>query len=195
MDKVELLRYIAVTFAFLLFISLYFNFKFSKMLKKYRKNENILIRSAYFNPVTDLPNRENIDLIISEQIDRALRHNQTFLLTVIKLKNYHEVKMHSEKLANEFIIEASDRLLASIRDEDSLAHITDDGFVIVFNEYLDEENYDVILQRIKESFSNKPNLDTKYQIDFEIAYGHSKYPDDGTDAGLLIDTATKKALK
>jgi len=191
----ELLQYIMSGVIFLLFISIYFNFKFFNSLKKYKLNENQLIRGAYFNPITDLPNRANIELVISEQIDRALRHNQTFLVSIIKVLNYYDVKLHSEELAAEYIVDASDRLLSCVRDEDIVGHITEDGFIIVFNEYLDEENYDIIITRIKERFLQTPNLDTKYQIEFKISCGHTKYPDDGTDVKLLIERATQNALK
>ena len=191
----EWVQYVLIALGLLLLISLYFNLKFSKLLKLHSQNDNALIRGAYFNPITELPNRANIDLVISEQIDRALRHNKTFLITVIKVTNYHDVKIRSKELANKFMLEASDRLLSSIRDEDIVGHITDDGFVIVFNEYLDEENYDIILNRIKTAFSEEPHIDTKYHIEYNIGIGHTNYPKDGTDAKLLIDRATHNALK
>ncbi|MEN4053424.1 MULTISPECIES: diguanylate cyclase [Sulfurimonas] len=191
----DLYQYLAAVFALLFFISLYFNFRFFKTIKRHNENDNALIRSAYFNPVSDLPNRANIELVLSEQIERALRHNQTFLITVIKIMNYHDVKIRSKELADEFMYEASNRLLSSIRDEDIVGHITDDGFIIVFNEYLDEKNYHIIIDRIKVAFSEKPHINTKYHIEYNLSIGYSKYPNDGTDAKLLIDRATRNALK
>jgi len=62
------------------------------------------------HPVTSLPNKENIKIVISEQIQRALRH---------------DVYLHSEVLAHECIREASDRLLYSTRDEDIIGQISE----------------------------------------------------------------------
>jgi len=188
-------QYAVIVLGLVVVVSLYFNFKFFNTIKRDNENSTALIRSAYFNPVSDLPNRANIELVISEQIDRALRHNQTFLITVVKVLNYHEVKVRSKELADEFIREASDRLLSSIRDEDIIGHITDDGFIIVFNEYLDESNYHIIINRIKEAFLEEPHIDTKYHIEYNLGIGHSKYPNNGSDAKLLIDKATHNALK
>jgi len=195
MIQEQWLQYMTAILVVLLFISIYFNFRFSNLLKKRKENENLLIRNAYFNPITDLPNLVNIEIVINEQIDRAFRHNQTFLLTVVKIMNYHEVKLRSEDLADKFMLEASDRLLSSIRDEDLVGHITEDSFLIIFNEYLDEDNYDIIIERIKQKFAKELNLDTKYQIEYKISFGHTKYPNDGTDTKLLIDRATQNALK
>ena len=191
----ELFPYITALLGLLLLVSLYFNFRMSRTLKRQKESENVLIKSAYFNPVTELPNRVNIELVLGEQIDRALRHNQNFLVTVVKVINYHDVKVRSKELADEFMLEASNRLISSVRDEDIVGHITDDGFVIVFNEYLDEENYDIIVKRINEAFVEVPHINTKYHIEFNIQIGHTKYPDDGTDPVLLIDRAIHNALK
>jgi hypothetical protein len=76
-------QYIIAVLGLLVLVSLYFNFRFFQTIKRHNENDNALIRSAYFNPVTDLPNRANIELVISEQIDRALRHNQAFLISLI----------------------------------------------------------------------------------------------------------------
>ena len=191
----ELFPYITVLLGFLLLISLYFNFRMSRVIKRQRESENVLIKSAYFNPVTELPNRANIELVLGDQIDRALRHNQNFLVTVVKVSNYHDVKVRSKELADEFMLEASNRLISSVRDEDIVGHITDDGFVIVFNEYLNEENYDIIVKRINAAFVEAPHINTKYHIEYKIEIGHTKYPNDGTDAALLIDRAIHNALK
>lgn len=191
----EWFQYITAVVALLLVVSLYFNFKFSREIQRRNQNDNLLIRSAYFNPVTDLPNRANIELVIGEQIDRALRHNQIFLLTVIKVTNYYDVKIRSKELAEEFMLEASNRLLDSVRNEDTVAQISDDGFALLFNEYLQEENYGIIINRIKKAFKEAPHMNTKYHIEYNISIGHTKYPNDGTDAILLIDRAIHNALK
>jgi diguanylate cyclase (GGDEF)-like protein len=189
------LAYVSVVLLLMLFISLYFNVKFSKLLKSHAKNDNVLIKSAYFNPITELPNRANIELVISEHIDRAIRHEQTFLVTVIKIINYHDVEIRSKELADAFMREASDRLLSSIRNEDIVGHITDDGFIIVFNEYLDEVNYNLIISRVKAAFSEAPHIDTKYNVEYNIGIGHAQYPQDGVGVKILIDRATQNALK
>ena len=195
MFESELFPYITALLGLLLLVSLYFNFRMSRVIKRQRESENVLIKSAYFNPVTELPNRANIEIVLGDQIDRALRHNQNFLVTVVKVINYHDVKIRSKELADEFMLEASNRLISSVRDEDIVGHITDDGFVIVFNEYLDEENYGIIVKRINEAFVEAPHINTKYHIEFNVKIGHTKYPNDGTDPALLIDRAIHNALK
>ena len=194
MQECELSFYYIVLIMVLHFVSIYFNIKYRSVIRKNVENENILIKSAYFNPVTSLPNAENIKIVISEQIDRALRHDKSFLIIWIRIKNYHEVKLHSNVLANEFILEASDRLIQSTRSEDIVGHVNDDTFIVVFNEYLEDENYNILLKRVEEAFSEAPKLDTKYNIEFQIAIGKSKFPDDAKEAAALIERAKHEAI-
>ncbi len=75
------MMYIISVLVVLLFTSLYFNFHQSRTIKRYDENKSILIKKAYYNPVTELPNRSNIDIVISEQISRAHRHKKIFFIS------------------------------------------------------------------------------------------------------------------
>ncbi|WP_230973301.1 GGDEF domain-containing protein [Sulfurimonas hydrogeniphila] len=194
MQECELYQYTLFTGSILLLASLFFNIKYRKKIKKRLEDENRLIKNAYYHPVTSLPNKENVKIVISEQIQRALRHNKSFLVMVIKIKNFHEVQLHSKVLAEEFMLEASNRLLQSTRSEDIIGHISDDSFIIVFNEYLQEENYRRVCQRVEESFAQAPELNTKYTIDFKVSIGTSVYPDGAVNPDALMEKARKAAI-
>jgi len=194
MQGCELYQYYIFLVIALLLVSLFFNLKYRQSIQKRQENENILIKNAYYHPVTSLPNKENIKIAISEQINRALRHDKSFLIALIRTKNYFDVKLHSEVLAKEFMREASNILLQSTRNEDIIGHISDDTFVVVFNEYLEKENYNIVLKRLEESFAEPPELDTKYNIDFKISIGTCKYPDEANDVESLIKKARNEAI-
>lgn len=194
MQGCEIYLYYILIIVVLFAISLFFNLKQRQTIQKRLKSENILIKNAYYHPVTSLPNKENLKIVITDQIERTLRHAESFLIVLVKIKNYYEVELHSKNLAKEFMLEASNRLLQSTRNEDILGQISDDSFVIVFNEYLEEENYKIVLNRIEESFTEPPELNTKYNIEFKISLGVATYPTDGTDAELLIEKARSAAI-
>jgi diguanylate cyclase (GGDEF)-like protein len=187
------LHYSLVVLIVLLLISIYFNIKQRRVTRQREGNDLILIKKAYFDPVTELPNRNNVDIIISEQITRASRHKKSFIVAAVKLLNYHEVNLRSKSRAEELVIESSDRLLSSIRNEDMLSRISDNGFVIVFNEYLEEENSNIIFDRINTLFQEKFEHD-KGSLDIEISIGKSIYPDDAAESKDLINDAIRKAL-
>jgi len=189
-------EYIAVVLTLLLGVSLYANFRLSKIIKKSKQESDLLMKDVYFNPLSELPNRMNVEIVLSEQIERVHRHKQVFLVTALNVKNYVVLKeKYSQKFADKLIREVSNRLLFLIRDEDIVGHIREDLFVIVFNEYLSEDNHQLILDRIETAFQEQFQVENQDAVTIEMAIGESKYPDDAKDAKALIDLAVKRALK
>jgi diguanylate cyclase (GGDEF)-like protein len=185
-------QYFIFILVVLLFISVYINIKQSSVAKHREKESSILIKKAYFDMDTELPNSKNIELVLDEQIARVSRHDKSFMLAVVKIDNYGDIKNLSIQRAKELIIEASNRILILTRDEDSLARIAEDKFLIVFNEYLTEENSELITQRIQSVFEKKFEHD-KGMTNIEITIGLSKYPNDASDSEGLINRALHRA--
>ena len=175
--------------AIILLISLFLNFKQRRELERLNNSELSLIKKAYFNPITELPNRENLNIVVGEQISRAARHQKHFVIVAVKIENYRDVKRGSSKIANDLIEESGDRLFALLRDEDSLSHISEDFFTIVFNEYLKEKDLGVIFKRIKKAFKKINPTD----LDINISIGSSVYPIDAKDTKSLITVAKENA--
>jgi len=147
--------------------------------------DQLLIKQAYFNPITELPNRTNIKIVVSEQIDRSRRHDKSFVIGIVIIQNYNE----------KFIRAASNLILESLRDEDVLAHISENTFLILFNEYLEESNFDIILRRMKTKFDKKLTNEEGDSMNFKVLLGHSIYPEDASSIDDLIDAAKAEALK
>ena len=187
------LQYFSYVLLILLLISVYFNMKNKRAAKKRQENDLLLIKKAYFDPVTELPNKRNIEIVLSEQIARTSRHKKSFLVAAIKVTNYTHVNEASTQRGAEFIAEVGDRLLGSIRNEDMLSRISDNEFIIVFNEYLEETNFNVIVNRINTKLKEKFQ-DDNGELDIKIKIGESKYPDDATEPQELINKAILKAL-
>jgi len=166
-------EYILLAITLLLLLSAFFNFKMRKILKEREEGDSVLIKNAYFNHITNLPNRTNIEIVIAEQIERSNRHDKPFLLTTIKFLNYNE----------DLVVEFSNLILGSIRDEDILAHIEKNVFLVLFNEYLEEKNFTILLRRFQK------NLGESHK--FQVEIGKSKYPDDSKNVSGLIDEAKK----
>lgn len=153
-----------------------------------RKEE--LIKEAYFHPITQLPNKKNIKYVFDEQIDRTLRHNHSFTVLGITINNLQTVQKNSADKGGKFLIEASNIILNSTRDEDLVAHIADGQFIILFNEYLEGDKYQFVLERLKKGFAQVH----EQEFSFDISMGVSKYPLDGTDSEVLIEKAIKEAV-
>ena len=195
MAEISELQYYLFALVALLLGSIFYNLKQKLALKKREDSETALVKEAYFNPITELPNRKNLDIVIEEQIHRVHRRAQSFLIAVVRIKNYNDINLRSKTLGDEFITEAGSKLVDAVRDEDLVAHISESNFVLLFNEYLEEDNYDIVFNRVKTIFKDKYQVDERKTLEYQISIGTSEYPNDGTDSATLITEATHRALR
>ena len=159
---------------YLLSIGLVFSVYMYILQKNKKKNidttESDLIKKAYFDPLTTLPNSESINIILDDQISRCKRHEKSFFTAIIKINNP----------IDEVLVESGLRLFNSIRTEDTVGYISKGIFIVVFNEYLDKSNLEVITERIhkdfEKDFSSKSSESLKISIDINI----NTYPDKST---------------
>ena len=195
MAEIPGLQYYLFVLVVLLLGSIIYNLKQRFAMTKREATETALVKEAYFNPISELPNRKNIDIMINDQINRVHRRAQSFLIVVIRVKNYNDINMRSKSEGDEFISEAGTRVVDCVRDEDIVAHISDHSFAILFNEYLEEDNYQVIFKRLKNIFKENFQIKKDKSLLYEIGFGYSQYPDNGTDGDTLINEAIHAALK
>lgn len=129
--------------------------------------ESDLIKKAYFDPLTALPNLENINIILDDQIYRCQRREKSFFTALIKINDSRDSVM----------IESGQRLFNSIRTEDTVGYINTGIFIIVFNEYLDEPNLKIIIDRINKSFEEKFSPSSTQSFKIGIDMYMNSYPD------------------
>ncbi len=194
MSELDGMQYYLFFLIAALLLSVFYNLKQRYALKAREESELKLVKEAYFHPISELPNKKNIDILINEQIHRVHRHAHSFIVAVVRIKNYNDVNLRSKDLSAEFITEAGSRLVDSIRNEDAVAHISDSNFAILFNEYLQEDNYNIVFERIKDSLKEKYQVDEEKSLEYTIGFGYSKYPDDGTDSDALLNEAVRRAI-
>ena len=195
MAEIPGLQYYLFVIVALLLGSVLYNLKQRLEMKKREASETALVKEAYFHPISELPNRKNIDIMITEQIHRVHRRAQSFLIVVVRIKNHTDINARSKSEGNEFISEAGTRIIDAVRDEDMVAHISDNTFAILFNEYLEEDNYEILFKRFKNVFKDEFQIKKDKSLMYDIGFGYSQYPENGTDGDTLINEAIHEALK
>ncbi|MEN8303627.1 MAG: GGDEF domain-containing protein [Campylobacterota bacterium] len=195
MAEIPGLQYYLLVLIVLLLGSIIYNLKQRLVMKKREASETALVKEAYFHPISELPNRRNIDIMVTEQIHRVHRRAQSFLVVVIRIKNYNDINIRSKSEGAEFISEAGTRVVDSVRDEDLVAHISDNTFAILFNEYLEEDNYEILFKRLKNAFKDEFQIAKDKSLMYDIGFGYSQFPDNGTDGDTLINEAVHQALQ
>lgn len=161
-------EYLLVITVVLFLATIWYSMRLNKKLQARVAEDASLIKNAYFHKLTELPNRKNIEIVMNEQIDRSKRHDKAFLVVALEVRDYQEEK----------IVKLSNLIVTSLRDEDMVAHIEDNLFLILFNEYLEEQNFSLILNRLQRNIQEDK--------EFHVSIGKAHYPKDAQDANGLI---------
>ncbi|PWC45784.1 EAL domain-containing protein [Azospirillum sp. TSO22-1] len=154
-----------------------------------RSYEERLLRQAYYDSLTALPNR----ILAFDRIDQAIAaaarsHTQAAVLyaDLDRFKNINDAMGHA--IGDALLTEAAQRLTACVRECDTVARMGGDEFLIVLNGIEDGRDAHVVAQRIVETFAQPFQLaGLSHYVTASI--GITLYPADGTDRQVLIHNA------
>lgn len=175
------IQYIFIISFILLLASSIYNLKQKKLINELSISNSRDMQSIFFDSITNLPNRNNIEIIITEHIKTTSRRDRSFYMFAIKALDLKNLDRRSNIEANELSQDIADGILSSIRDEDNVARVSHDEYIIVFNEYLKPQNLQIPIERIKHALK-----------DVNISFASSTYPKDGDSTETLIDSILDK---
>ena len=152
---------------------------------------------AYFDQLTGLPNRTQLNDRFSYSISLAQRSEQ--ILTVMffdvdDFKNINDTLGHN--VGDQLLIELTRRFKTSLREEDTLSRIGGDEFILLLPD-TDEHSASMIAAKLLNLIA-KPYRLNGYEIVSTISIGIALYPFDGEDDETLsknADTAMYRVKK
>lgn len=157
-----------------------------------------LYRQAYFDALTNLPNRQLLEDRLDQYIMHAHRMNQIIGVLYIDLdrfKNINDTLGHS--VGDKLLQDTAERLTRCVRETDTVARLSGDEFIVVLSNITEPKDARIIAEhiitRISESF--KINL---HEIFITPSVGIALYPSDGTNTESLLkhaDAAMYQAKK
>ncbi len=90
---------------------------------------------AYFDTLTDLPNRSSIELSITRAIGRSERSGKSGALILVDLDNFKQVNDSvGHKLGDELLIVLSQRLGSLVSSPDTVGRFGGDEFALILND-------------------------------------------------------------
>lgn len=144
---------------------------------------------AYFDPLTELPNRENFMNQLTQTISQAQRDGGQFALLFVDLdrfKNVNDTLGHA--IGDQLLIEAGRRLSACLRQSDTVARFGGDEFTIVMRDIEDAMNAahcaESLIGALTEGFEVAGQM-----VHTGASVGITLYPTDGTDVDTLLRNA------
>ena len=146
-------------------------------------------RSAELDGLTQLPNRWLLLDRFKHAIAKGRRHSErlaVLFLDIDKFKFINDGLGHS--VGDEVLKEAARRMLTAVREEDTVSRHGGDEFVILLTHISQVSDAVRVAEKVIAALA-EPSTITGQQQGWSASIGISIFPDDGDDAGTLIDLA------
>lgn len=165
-------------------------------ISEIRMNENTIMKLAYYDDLTNLPNRLMLADRLKLGIASAKRKNTKLAILFIDLDNFKRVNdTLGHAIGDQLLKETANRLNNCVREGDTVARISGDEFAIMINDVESIEKTIPLLDRIISVFTESFFINNKL-INMTGSIGVAIYPEDGDQVEDLLrssDTAMYKS--
>lgn len=160
-------------------------------LSQYRDSQERLAHLAHFDPLTDLPNRLYAMERLGHALDHAQRHNERVAVLYFDLDNFKTVNESlGHKVGDDLLIAVARRLQQRLRNEDTLARLSSDEFLVVLENLQRPEEAANIARTLIELLERPLPLGSGGREAYlSASIGISLYPDDGLSSDDLLRNA------
>lgn len=135
-----------------------------------------LIHLAYYDSLTDLPNRKSLLDRVETAIEKTRRLKNYIALIFIDIDNFKSVNdLYSHKTGDKLLIQTAQLIKNVIRETDTLARLGGDEFVILLEGLTHPNDFKKIIDNIYEHLK-KPLIIDSHKLIISISAGVCFYP-------------------
>jgi len=145
-----------------------------------------LHKLAYYDGVTDLPNRHLFMDRLNQAIADARRNKRTFALLFLDLdrfKNINDTLGHTT--GDHLLVEVSQRIAHNLREVDTVSRMGGDEFMVLLPNIDSGKDANLVAQKLLSAMSTPFDLAGR-QYHITVSIGISQYPEDGDEADDII---------
>ncbi len=152
-------------------------------------NQNRLWLLANHDALTGLPNRMLLMDRMEQLIARAQRQHRRLAVMFLDLDEFKQVNdTYGHAVGDQLLRFVAERMRASVRQEDTVARMSGDEFVILIEGSEGMDMLDAVKQKIQDRLSEGFQIDGRL-ISVRSSTGHAIFPDDGDTPDDLIRQA------
>lgn len=163
--------------------------------------EGRVMQLAYNDPLTGLPNRKLMMDRLEQAIVSAKRRSSPLALLFVDLDRFKKVNdAYGHKTGDQLLIEIANKLRDFVRREnDTIARIGGDEFLILLTDISQRSDMETVLQLLFEKFTKPLSIGSPpIKIKVKLSIGVALFPEHGETSDQLIqnaDSAMYKAKK
>ena len=152
-----------------------------------------LSRVAHTDALTGLPNRRAVLQRFQEEVARATRHKERFAIALLDLDHFKRVNdTRGHAVGDEMLKAAAAAFTAAKRDEDVLARIGGEEFLVVLASCRTSEGAVQAAERMREALSRVELRAGGEALRMTASGGVALYPDEGADWDSLFTAADRR---
>ncbi|MHB0976016.1 MAG: putative bifunctional diguanylate cyclase/phosphodiesterase [Candidatus Aquicultorales bacterium] len=161
-----------------------------------KRAEKTIKHMAYYDPLTNLPNRMLFNDRLTMALASADRHEEklsVMFLDLDKFKAINDTLGHA--IGDELLVAVSERLIALVREGDTVARLGGDEFTLLIPQVTNVEAVAKIARKVLKALE-PPFVLGGHELHITASIGIAVYPNDGRDAETLLknaDTAMYRA--
>ncbi|HEU0199165.1 MAG TPA: diguanylate cyclase, partial [Burkholderiaceae bacterium] len=168
-----------------------------RMREAIARREKEILRLAYADPMTNLPNRTCLMDRLEHALRNAERRGEKLAVMMLDLDRFKMINDALGHAAGDAVLrQVATRLKELVRESDSVGRLGGDEFALVFPA-ADAEQVRAVARRIARSLRQPLEFEGQ-PIDINASIGIAEFPQHGSDADTLIrcaDTAMYLAKK
>ena len=163
-----------------------------------REVEGRLNRLAFYDSLTDLPNRTLFKDRLEQAVEQARRYDHKLALMFIDMDNFKRINDSlGHDIGDELLRETADRLNEVLRASDTVARpnahgmaarLGGDEFTVILPKIGEKKDASIVVERIEQKLSQSMKL-SGHKVTVTPSIGVALYPDDGDDVESLLKKA------
>jgi len=159
-------------------------------ISRIKQSERQLEHLAHHDPLTNLPNRLLLRSRLDHAIDRMERNGGQGALLFLDLDRFKNVNDSLGHPVGDTLLQmVAERLLARLRDTDTLARLGGDEFAVLIEDLPNPQEAASVAQSLIEEMKRPFTLPDGYRLYIGTSVGISIFPDDGRASDPIIRNA------
>ena len=171
-------------------------------ITEFKAQENKIRHLAYYDEITQLPNRVFFLKFLAKTLELAQRNKQNFAILFLDLDGFKGINdTYGHEAGDHLLLEISKRLTDGLRCSDlasryldhfdqqvDVARLGGDEFIILLNDLTRPEDAAIVAERIQSWITAPVKLGDRLAY-IGVSMGIAVYPDDGKDSEALLKNA------
>ncbi len=154
-----------------------------------KRAEEIIRRQAYYDVLTNLPNRTLFKDRLEQAMKNAHRNKQMLAVMVLDLDRFKTInETLGHLLGDKLLVAVSERLLGVLSENETIARFGGDEFTLLLPQINNIEEVTEHAQKIIELLAGAFKLN-EHELHLTTSIGIAIYPEDGESSELLLKNA------